>query len=230
MAPGSSGNAVAGVAVPSKPVVCDNDPTPAPESIIGQCGYYQFRYDDFMKRHQSCPHAAPDYYLNYGLKYCKRFSTDLYPKLSNDGKAWLVRAKKLLQVLMEEGLKFARGKMVKSSAIKRVARDVLIYRYDVAGVLIDRLVERPIANELDSDEFSLFAFGTHPDAYWGAGFVHLSFSDWGYIIETPDFSDWLRPEVREQAAEIFSRSVAYGSEYGYKEIRDCFEREYNAWF
>ena len=86
---------------------------PAPEEIcnksvpavaIGDCEYYQRRHDNFLGRHRGCPHHPPQYYLGYGKKYCVRFSTELYPKLSENGKAWLGRARVKLQREMERGL------------------------------------------------------------------------------------------------------------------------------
>jgi hypothetical protein len=86
---------------------------PAPEEICnksvpavatGDCEYYQRRHDNFLGRHHGCPHSPPQYYLGYGKKYCVRFSTELYPKLSEKGKAWLGRARVNLQEAIEDKL------------------------------------------------------------------------------------------------------------------------------
>jgi hypothetical protein len=92
--------ASAGAAEGDKPV-CDKSVPPIP---VGDCDYYQKRHDNFLSRHRACPHRPPDYYIAYGKKYCVKFSTDLYPKLSQKGKEWLVKAKFNLQTAIESGL------------------------------------------------------------------------------------------------------------------------------
>ena len=83
--------------------LCHTYPTKAPNNLMGTCDYYTWRNQDFIKRHQGCDHLQPpDYYLDYGYKYCQRFSTELYPKLSDQGKAWLVKARLYLQEAIED--------------------------------------------------------------------------------------------------------------------------------
>jgi hypothetical protein len=92
-----------------EPCRCDDKPTPIDPTQMCQsgCDYYVKREQDFRDRH-SCPECKdafpPDYYLNYGLKYCVRFSTETAPKLSPEGQAWLARARCNLQAAMEKGL------------------------------------------------------------------------------------------------------------------------------
>jgi len=86
------------------PEKCDKNVPPAPQSVIGTCEYYKWRHQNFLERHVTCAHSPPDYYLNYGYKYCVRFSTKLYPKLTPVGQQWLNQARILLQVYMEQGL------------------------------------------------------------------------------------------------------------------------------
>lgn len=84
----------------------DTPPTPAPQSILGKCQYYEWRNDDFMKRHKNCDHFnPPDYYLNYGLVFCRLFSTELSQKMDAYGKGWIDRTRLNLQVDMEAFLK-----------------------------------------------------------------------------------------------------------------------------
>lgn len=84
----------------------DLAPTPAPQNILGKCEYYHWRNTNFIKRHRGCFHfTPPDYYLNYGYKYCERFSTVLYPKLDQAGKIWLTKAHYNLQIALEQLLK-----------------------------------------------------------------------------------------------------------------------------
>lgn len=77
--------------------------TPAlPRALPGEVGkitYYESRNKDYLSRHSSPP--PPDYYLNYGNKYARRFTTVLKPTLSAEGQKWLERAFVLLQQAME---------------------------------------------------------------------------------------------------------------------------------
>ena len=91
-------------------------PPLVPNDILGTTGYYRWRHDNFLDRHpeleQTCSDCIPDYYLDYGERYVIKFTDDLYPKLSNRGKEWLVRARLNLQVAIEDhirtdGLAFA---------------------------------------------------------------------------------------------------------------------------
>ena len=149
-------------------LACDNN-HPTPIAALGNCDYYQSRYNDFMTRHQACQQhvAAPTYYLEYGLKYCKKFSTQLYPKLSPAGQAWLPKARQLLQKYMEQGLAKASGNM----SVKYLDPT------------------NPTANELNNTEFTDFAFNTHFNAYWDAGYSSITKGDFLHIMDTIDFSD-----------------------------------------
>jgi len=75
-------------------------PTPiAPE---GHLDYYRKRHLDFQARHPDL--APPSYYLNYGDVYVRRFTEVLSPELSKVGQEWMVRARKNLQVAIEDEL------------------------------------------------------------------------------------------------------------------------------
>jgi len=161
---------------PSSLETCNNTPTPAPSSILGKCEYYQFRYDDFVKRHKGCAqHTPPNYYLDYGLKYCRKFSTGLYPKMDAEGKVWLPKARLLLQKSMEENLAKANGRMSTS--------------------YVDR--NHPIANELNEQEFKDFALHTHIRSYWEAGLRKVSHNDIEKIAETLNLREWKDPDTWE---------------------------------
>lgn len=94
---------------------CNSTPTkieptcdaPMSTSPNAGCDYYRKRKEDFDARH-TCPgcdsHPAPDYYIDYGLKYCEKFSSDLNGKLSPTGKAWLAETRCALQQKLEDGL------------------------------------------------------------------------------------------------------------------------------
>ncbi len=98
--------------------VCDKR---VPPVATGDCEYYQRRHDNFLGRHQSCVHHPPDYYLSYGKKYCVRFSTELYPKLTPKGQAWLAKARLNLQVAIEAGLSKQPLLELENEAFRRVA-------------------------------------------------------------------------------------------------------------
>jgi hypothetical protein len=106
--PGSLSDPLSGCKCNSTPAkiepTCD---APVSGSPNKGCDYYRKRLDDYKSRH-TCPeceaHPPPDYYENYGLKYCERFSTELYPKLSPEGQAWLKRTRCSLQQKLEAGL------------------------------------------------------------------------------------------------------------------------------
>jgi Ca2+-binding RTX toxin-like protein len=70
--------------------------------LIGSLDYYKFRYNDFVRRNPGV--VPPDYYLNYGDKYARRFSSETFSGLSNEGKEWLIRTRKNLQKEMENRL------------------------------------------------------------------------------------------------------------------------------
>ncbi len=79
-------------------------PPPTPlRSMIGNVGYYAAREADFGERYHGSP-AAPDYYLGYGDKYARRFTSVLRPNLSPEGQDWLDRTFVLLQTAIEDRL------------------------------------------------------------------------------------------------------------------------------
>ncbi len=69
---------------------------------FGTRDYYIERYKDARRRNPES--AAPDYYLNYGLKYFDRFK-ELQPTLSPEGQQWLDSTKVKLQEKMEARIK-----------------------------------------------------------------------------------------------------------------------------
>lgn len=75
---------------------------PAPSSVLGSVEYYKFRHDDFVKRFPG--KEAPPYYMEYGDKYVRKFTDELYPKLSDEGKAWMNDTKLKLQLEIEKKL------------------------------------------------------------------------------------------------------------------------------
>lgn len=71
-------------------------------NIAPGCGYYRRRYEMFLEDYPS--ETPPDYYLDYGEKYCNKFSRETYYKLSERGKKWLNDTKCALQQRIEDML------------------------------------------------------------------------------------------------------------------------------
>ena len=57
-------------------------PKPADAQVLGTVDYYKFRYDDFVRRFPD--KEPPAYYMMYGDKYVRKFTGELYEKLSED--------------------------------------------------------------------------------------------------------------------------------------------------
>ena len=131
---------------------CNMKPTPAPTSIIGKCSYYKWRYDDFVKRHKGCDHKQPpDYYMNYGAEFCKLFSTDLYNKMDNYGKGWVIRTRKNLQVDMEAFLKSNPDSELSNREFYELAFQSHHKAYLDAGFM--KLSENDVVQFLDIQQF-----------------------------------------------------------------------------
>lgn len=75
---------------------------PTPIAPDGHLDYYRKRHLDFEARHPEL--SPPSYYLNYGDVYVRRFTEVLSPELSTEGQAWMGRARKNLQVAIEDEL------------------------------------------------------------------------------------------------------------------------------
>lgn len=69
---------------------------PAPAAI--GIDYYILRWQDFLLRHADSP---PDYYLNYGDKYCRRFRLEVRHRFTPLGQAWIDNTCDLLQQMLE---------------------------------------------------------------------------------------------------------------------------------
>ena len=61
--------------------------------------------------------------------------------------------------------------------------------------------------ELNSEEFTAFAFNTHVQAYWDSGLGELPIPDLIRIGFTPDFKEWLDKRSRVQAYDITGKLV-----------------------
>jgi hypothetical protein len=66
--------------------------------------YYKARARDYARRQEAVgsPQAPPDYYLEYGDRYARRFTEVLRPRLSRAGREWIDATFYWLQRLMEQ--------------------------------------------------------------------------------------------------------------------------------
>lgn len=77
-------------------------PQSAPKTILGSVDYYKFRHEDFIRRFPD--KEPPAYYMAYGDKYVRKFTEELFEKLSDEGKAWMEETKLKLQLEIEQKL------------------------------------------------------------------------------------------------------------------------------
>ncbi len=99
--PTQTGTATA--TAPAVGVPATTPPRPLP-GMVGNVGYYAARHADFIARHPTAPPSPPDYYMSYGDKYARRFTTVLRPTLSAAGQGWVDRTFVLLQQAIENRL------------------------------------------------------------------------------------------------------------------------------
>jgi len=67
--------------------------------------------------------------------------------------------------------------------------------------------------ELNNEEFRKFAFATHADAYWNAGFHDIPILD-KLLIGKTGMKEWCRRETWTQAGEVAMKDItAYFNEY-----------------
>jgi len=147
-----------------------------PSENFGTCNYYLALEIDHKNRYgennASCP--IPDYYRDYGYKYCDRFKNETMENLSPEGQDWLDRTLRRLQENMKSGLK--------NGYYNNVLED-----------------ENIIVEECNPDAFKDFAFATHPDAYSPSEMSGLSIPDLYNIGTTPDMAEWGSTSTWSQA-------------------------------
>jgi hypothetical protein len=78
------------------------NPQLAPEGILGSVDYYKFRHEDFIRRFPD--KEPPAYYMMYGDKYVRKFTEELFEKLTEEGKIWMEKTKLRLQQAIEDKL------------------------------------------------------------------------------------------------------------------------------
>jgi len=153
-----------------------------PAGSIGSCDYYCKRYKNYRDRHDdqhigSC--KAPDYYLDYGFKYCSRFRNMTYYKLTSEGRTWLLDTLADLQDFMEQGV-------VDRSYESKTNLDFNAEVTKKGGM------ERYYTGiECRNADFRAFAFATHPDAYRPKDMEKLPMEDLVTIATTPDLGEWI---------------------------------------
>lgn len=110
------------------------DPTPAPDHIMDTRHYYSWRARDFRLRHtlMGTGEKAPDYYMDYGDKYVKRFE-DFSGLLSEYGQGWVKRARYNLQAAMEKEIMNNSDIERDADAFKSMAYGTHAYAYWKAG-------------------------------------------------------------------------------------------------
>lgn len=194
------------------PEICEED---VPAGNKGTCNYYKSRYDNYIERHaahiemECCKPkdemhyshkegysyktgrkvggcVAPDYYMNYGFKYCSAFKEETYEKLSYGGKVWLDDVLIKLQDYMEMGVvdkHYLGGLNEEFTKEIRVNGGPQVY---YTGI------------ECRNDDFRAFAFATHPDAYNPKVMQTLPCSDLIAVANTPAYKEWLSGATWEQ--------------------------------
>jgi hypothetical protein len=147
------------------------------------------RHSSFMMRHIGCGHKPPSYYISYGYYYCSHYGSELFPKLSPAGQAWLVSARKFLQKNMEKGLaQNMQGDRISMSA---KAPHNGSFSIDVEQFQL----------ELNDETFKKFAFKTHPLAYLDGGIAHLPPADLTLIMIQPRMQEWGSWDTAEQVVK-----------------------------
>ena len=167
------------VPTPITPEACEkagNDPA--------GCDYYQKRYDDYVNRHSCCDEKSspPDYYLEYGLKYCLRFTEETYPNLSLKGQAWLEKARCNLQRMMEQGLQNNPELELDSKQFREFAFDTHPKAYLDAGLADLSLSDwYEIAKTPDIKEWGSWeTWEQGAETGWGA-LKHKAKNAWGWV-------------------------------------------------
>lgn len=204
---------------------CNKHVTPSPAYAIGTVEYYYdpakenstapwlSRHFDFLSRHSGCKHQVPLYYLGYGYKYINRFTKELHPKLSNAGQEWLIRARRFLQVYMEDGFK-------NNISRTEVVTKCLAY----PKLTVTTTVDNTESLELVNKKFTAFAFNTHPPAYVDGGLSKLPLLDLIKISTTPDWYDLFSEDGRKQIKEIMGYLIDIKFEEAKKDPKEFIKK------
>lgn len=147
------------------------------------------RHANFMMRHIGCGHRPPAYYVSYGYYYCSTYGAHLYPRLSDSGKAWLIAARRHLQINMEKGL----GMNMNGQQIRASCR-----RFPNKGMYMTAPLRQL---EVNDALFKTFAFNTHVPAYLDGGLADLPERDLLLIGGQPNIEEWADKETWSQAID-----------------------------
>jgi hypothetical protein len=181
---------------------CNDQPKPLDAETLcnkagtAGCDYYQKRHDDYVSRHSCCDEKSspPDYYLEYGLKYCVRFTKETNPNLSPKGQAWLQKARCNLQRMMEDDLQRHPELEQNADKFREFAFDTHPQAYLDAGLadlsLSDwwQIAKTPDIEEWGSLETWKQAFET------GGGIANKTAGDaWDWTKDTSsEARDWIK--------------------------------------
>lgn len=162
---------------------CCKDKVPTIAPTPGSWAFYEQRHQNFIERHKQCGgiNNPPDYYLLYGKKYCERFVVSTNPKLSQRGKEWMMETLRLLQKFMNAGICDLSVSNI-PLGLNNMQDRINAYGKGKEGFLS--------GIECRNDDFRLFAFATHPDAYRPKKMALLSCNDLMAIAATPDTAEW----------------------------------------
>jgi len=188
----TAGSSVAQMKCITHPEICKKS---VPAVAKGTCGYYKLRNQNYIDRHDvhdgSC--NPPDYYLNYGFKYCSKFKNETYPKLSAKGQTWLLDVLEDLQEYMELGVVRKSYTSTENTAFNSNYKLPRNSESFYTGI------------ECRNADFQAFAFATHPDAYNPSVMETLPAEDLARIGLTPDLSEWGDAATREQAGIMWDK-------------------------
>lgn len=155
------------------------DPTPYPQENLGSLDYYRFRFDDFVRRNPES--QPPDYYLNFGERYLRRFRLEARPNLTEQGQAFVDRVGVALQRRMEaelqsNPLQFAELEQ-NSAEFRRFAYETHIATYCESG-----WGDLPLA-----DNRTIASYVDELDLFRGVGTSISISSECGWIGDIEEF-------------------------------------------
>ncbi|XOB63263.1 hypothetical protein ACMC56_05495 [Campylobacterota bacterium DY0563] len=188
---------------------CCKQSVPSVTLTPGTWLYYEQRNDNYLQRASECStytQTAPEYYLGYGKKYCKKFVEETKPKFSEDGKKWMEKVLINLQKYMEEGV------------VSLHMNSLILGKENIIDKINDEFKgsekEFLIGIECRSEDHRLFAFATHPDAYMPKIMAKLSCSDLIHIGFTPEKKEW----YGKGSGATYEQAFSVAKEMGIKNI------------
>lgn len=102
---------------------------------FGTPEYYEERHNDCLRRFKNTLKNPPRYYLEYGKKYCTKFKTKTYEKVSDKGKIWIDKVAVYLQEDLEKILKKNPSIELNNADFEKAAFDSHVDAYLRAGIL-----------------------------------------------------------------------------------------------